>query len=250
YGPTATKLGYKPPLDALMPEPIIEGLDCLNLNIWTSDPAKVGLPVMVWIHGGAFANGSGALSLYDGSRFARDGVVCLTLNYRLGAEGFLLLEDGNANLGTLDQIAALTWIQENISAFGGDPNNVTIFGESAGGMSVSTLLSMPRTKGLFRRAIPQSGAGHHVLLPATARKVSQYFAEKLGVEPTPKGMAAVPLDRLLATQLALSADIRQYPDLWSEVISDPMPFKPVIDGEIVPARPIDRIAAGASADVD
>jgi para-nitrobenzyl esterase len=94
---------------------------------------------------------------YEGGRFARDGVVCVTINYRLGVDGFLFLGDENANLGLLDQIAALTWVQENIAAFGGDPTNVTIFGQSAGGMSVGTLLSMPLARGLFRRAIAQSG---------------------------------------------------------------------------------------------
>ena len=169
YGPTVTKPPYFPPFDAILPEPAIAGEDCLNLNIWTPDPGKVGLPVMVWIHGGAFANGTGAILTYNGSRFARDGVVCVTINYRLGVDGFLYLGDGNANLGLLDQVAALTWVQENIEAFGGDPNNVTIFGESAGGMSIGTLLSMPLAKGLFRRVIAESGAGHHVISPATAQ---------------------------------------------------------------------------------
>ena len=175
YGPTVTKPPYFPPFDVLLPEPAIAGEDCLNLNIWTPDPGKAGLPVMVWIHGGAFSNGTGAIATYDGSRFARDGVVCVTINYRLGVDGFLFLGDGNANLGLLDQVAALSWVQENIAAFGGDPDNVTIFGESAGGMSVGTLLSMPRARGLFRRAIAQSGAGHHVISPATAQGIGLYL---------------------------------------------------------------------------
>src|SRR5438477_4351549 len=163
YGPTVLKPPYFPPFDALLPEPVIPGEDCLNLNIWSPDLGQAKLPVMVWIHGGAFANGSGAISWYDGSRFARDGIVCVTINYRLGVDGFLYLDNENANLGLLDQIAALAWVQENIAAFGGDPGNVTIFGESAGGMSVGTLLAMPRAVGLFRRAIAESGAGHHVI---------------------------------------------------------------------------------------
>jgi len=181
YGPTVPKPPYFPPFDVLLPEPAISGEDCLNLNIWTPDVGRAGLPVMVWIHGGAFSNGSGAIPQYDGSRFARDGVVCVTINYRLGADGFLYLDDGIANLGLLDQIAALAWVQENIAAFGGDPNNVTIFGESAGAFSVSTLLSMPHARGLFHRVIAQSGAGHHVISSATAQRVYQYLAEKLGV---------------------------------------------------------------------
>src|SRR6266700_7218948 len=252
YGPTVPKPPYFPPFDVLLPEPAIPGEDCLNLNIWTPDVGPTGLPVMVWIHGGAFSNGSGAIPQYDGSRFARDGVVCVTINYRLGADGFLYLSDGIPNLGLLDQVAALAWVQENISAFGGDPNNVTIFGESAGGMSVSTLLSMPRAKGLFRRIIAQSGAAHHVISPATAQRVGQYLAEKLGVEPTRETIAAVPIDRLLQAQVELSADAFELPDpeRWGEVAANLMPFEPVIDGDVLPARPIDSIVAGAGADID
>jgi para-nitrobenzyl esterase len=137
---------------------------------------------MVWIPGGMFEVGSGAS--YNGSHFARDGVVCVTINYRVGADGFLYLGDGNANLGLLDQVAALAWVRENTAAFGGDPGNVTIFGESAGAMSVGTLLSMPRAEGLFRRAIAQSGAAHHVISAATARRVGRRLAETLGVDAT------------------------------------------------------------------
>ena len=136
--------------------------ECLNLNIWTPDPAAIGLPVMVWIQGGMFELSSTAA--YDGSRFARDGVVCVVINWRPGAEGFLYLDDGIANLGLLDQVAALEWVRENIAAFGGDPGNVTVFGESAGAMSIGVLLAMPRAEGLFRRAILESGAAHHVHL--------------------------------------------------------------------------------------
>jgi para-nitrobenzyl esterase len=207
---------------------------------------------MVWIYGGAFTNGSSAVPEYDGSRFARDGVVCVTINYRLGADGFLFLGDNISNLGLLDQIAALTWVQENIAAFGGDTNNVTIFGESAGAMSASTLLSMPRAKGLFRRVIAESGAGHHVISPPIALRVYHYLAEKLGVEPTREAIAAVPIDRLTEAQVALSADVFEHPDpkRWGEVAANLMPFEPVIDGDVLPARPIDGIVAGAGADVD
>jgi para-nitrobenzyl esterase len=252
YGPTVIKPPYFPPFDVLLSEPIIAGEDCLNLNIWTPDPGKAGLPVMVWIHGGAFANGTGAVPTYDGSRFARDGIVCVTINYRLGVDGFLFLENGNANLGLLDQIAALTWVQENIAAFGGDPNKVTISGESAGGMSVGTLLSMPLARGLFHRAIAQSGAGHHAILPTTAQKIGQYLAEKLGVELTLEAIASVPLDQLVMAQIALSAEVFEHPDpvRWGEVAPNQMPFEPVIDGKLVSALPIECIAAGASADID
>jgi para-nitrobenzyl esterase len=252
YGPTVPKPPYFPPFDVLLPEPVVPGEDCLNLNIWTPDPGRGGLPVMVWIHGGAFSNGSGAIPQYDGSRFARDGVACVTINYRLGTDGFLYLDDGIANLGLLDQIAALAWVQENIAVFGGDPNNVTIFGESAGAFSVSTLLSMPRARGLFRRVIAQSGAGHHVISSATAQRVYQYLAEKLGVEATREAFAAMPIDRLLQAQVELAADVFRNPDpqRWGELAANLMPCEPVIDGNVLPARPIDCIVGGAGAGLD
>jgi para-nitrobenzyl esterase len=251
YGPKAPQLPYPPPVDVLIPELAVPGEDCLSLSIWSSDLGAAG-PVMVWIPGGAFEFGTGAAPAYDGSRFARDGIVCVTINYRVGADGFLYLGDGNANLGLLDQVAALEWVQENIAAFGGDPGNVTIFGESAGGMSVGTLLSMTRAEGLFRRAIAQSGAAHQVISAATAQRVGQRLAEKLGVAATRGAIAAVPLDRLLQAQAELKADLAAHPDpeRWGEVAASMMPWQPVIDGEVIPARPIDRIVAGAGADID
>jgi para-nitrobenzyl esterase len=235
YGPTAPKSGYSSPVNALLMEPAIPGEDCLNLNIWTPDVGRTGLPVVVWIHGGSFANGSGAVPQYDGSRFARDGVVCVTINYRLGADGFLYLGDGVSNVGMLDQVAALAWVQENITAFGGDPHNVTISGESAGAFSVSTLLSMPRARGLFRRAIAESGAGHHVISSTTALRVYQFLAETLAIEPTRDAFAAVPIDQLLEAQVKLSRDVvaNPNPERWGELVANLMPFEPVVDGDIL-----------------
>jgi para-nitrobenzyl esterase len=121
FGPTVPKGDYPPQYAPLFPEVVVPGEDCLNLNVWTPDPAASGLAVLVWVHGGSFMNGSGSVAEYDGAAFARDGVVCVTINYRLGAEGFLFLDDGISNLGLLDQVAALRWVQANIAAFGGDP---------------------------------------------------------------------------------------------------------------------------------
>jgi para-nitrobenzyl esterase len=252
FGPTTPKPPYAPPFDKLLPEPVIPGEDCLNLNVWTPDPGRAGLPVMVWIHGGAFRAGSGAIPTYDGTHFARDGVVCVTINYRLGIEGFLYLGEGTANLGLLDQVAALKWVQENIAAFGGDPRNVTIFGESAGGMSVTTLLSMPRARGLFRRVIAQSGAGHHAIPLETSRLIAQYLAEKLGVESTAEAFASLPGERLIEAQVALANEVATNPDprRWREVSMNLMPHEPAIDGDILPDLPIKLIAAGAGAGVD
>ncbi|HEX6349687.1 MAG TPA: carboxylesterase/lipase family protein [Candidatus Dormibacteraeota bacterium] len=252
YGPTVPKPPYFPPFDVLLPEPAIPGEDCLNLNIWTPDPQATGLPVLVWIHGGAFANGSGAVPTYDGTRFARDGVVAVTINYRLGVDGFLFLDDGISNLGLLDQIAALEWVRDNIAAFGGDAGKVTIAGESAGAMSVTTLMAMPRARGLFKRVIAESGAGHHALTSATAAKVGRYLAEKVGVPATREAIAAAPVEKVYEAQVALSAEafMEPNPAKWGEVALNLMPFEPVIDGDTLPKLPIDLIREGAGRDLD
>lgn len=249
FGPTAPFHGFLPPYDGLLPNPRIPGEDCLNLNVWTPDVGAAGLPVMVWIHGGAFVNGSGAVPTYDGTRFAQDGVVLVTLNYRLGVEGFLSLEGCVENRGLLDQLAALRWVQENVAAFGGDPGNVTVFGESAGGMSIGCLLATSRAAGLFRRAILQSGAGHHVIGRGSARLVRDELAGRLGVEPTAAAIGAVPLDRLLAVQGAVARDAQANPDpaRWGEVARNAMAFEPVVDGDLVEDLPIRGIAAAAGA---
>jgi carboxylesterase type B len=225
--------------------------DCLNLNIWTPDPGAIGLPVMVWIQGGMFELSSTAA--YDGRNFARDGVVCVVINWRPGAEGFLYLDDGVANVGLLDQVAALEWVRDNIPAFGGDPGNVTVFGESAGAMSIGTLLAMPRADGLFRRAILQSGAAHHVSPSGDALNVARDLARRLGVDATRDAIAGVGVERLLRAQAELKVDLLSHPDpeRWGlPVVSTTMPWQPVVDGDLVPAPPIDRIRAGSSRGVD
>lgn len=255
FGPKAPQPPYPPQVEVLLPpELVTSGADCLTLNVWTPDIGAAGLPVMVWIAGGEFEyHATGASPWYDGSHFARDGVVCVSINYRVGAEGFLYLGEDNANRGLLDQIAALEWVRQNIAAFGGDPGNVTIFGESAGAMSVGALLAMPGAAGLFRRAIAQSGAAHHVASLATAQRIGQYFAARLGVDTTREAIAAVPLERTLAAQGELMADMMAHPDpaRWgSEVVTTMLLWQPVVDGASIPARPIDLISAGASAGVD
>jgi carboxylesterase type B len=254
YGPKTHQPPYPPPIDALIPELARSGEDCLTLNVWSPDLRSSRLPVMVWIPGGMFEyHATGASPWYDGSRFARDGVVCVTINYRVGAEGFLYLGDGDGNLGLLDQVAALGWVQENIAAFGGDPGNVTVFGESAGAMSIGTLLSMPSAERLFRRAIVQSGAAHQAISAADAMGIGHQLAGKLGVAPTREEIAAVPVERLLQAQAELDAELAAHPDpeRWGrDVTVSMLLWQPVIDGDVVPARPIDRIAAGAGAGVD
>ncbi len=252
YGPTCPKGPYPEVIEPLLLEPSIPGEDCLNLNVWTPGIDGATRPVLVWIHGGGFTNGSGAVSTYDGTRFARDGIVFVTINYRLGADGFLLLDDAPANRGLLDQIAALRWVQENIAAFGGDHGTVTIAGESAGAMSVTTLLSMPAAEGLFQRAIAQSGAGQHVISPRAAQAVTAALAEQLGVPATVEGFSGVPLDDLIAAQSALATAVAAMPDpaKWGEISRNLMLFEPVVDGAIVPAIPLERLQQGASSGVD
>ncbi len=252
YGPTALKPPYPVPVDVLLPEPVIPGEDVLNLNVWTSEDAE-GLPVLVWVHGGAFVNGSGAVPQYDGTAFARDGVVTVTINYRLGVDGFLHFgDDGPANRGLLDQVAALEWVRDNIAAFGGDPSRVTVAGESAGAMSVVSLLSMPRAAGLFHRAVAQSGSGHFALQPATATKVAEALVARLGVPLTREALAAVDPVALVAAQQALSQEISATPDpaRWGELVLNAMAFEPVVDGDVLPALPVRAVQAGAGSEVD
>lgn len=247
YGPVPPQSPYPEPFHALLGDNGEVGEDCLNLNVWTPEPRRSGLPVMVWIHGGSFFRGSGAVPVYDSTAFARDGVVCVTINYRLGAEGFLWFGDGAANLGLLDQLAALRWVQENIAAFGGDPNRVTIFGESAGAFSVATLLAIEAGKGLFSKAVMQSGAGHHVISPATAERVGRLLCEKLGVAPSREALAALPLPRYVQAQAELALEVATTQDAarFGETVANGMLFEPVIDGTLLTKRPIDAIAAGA-----
>jgi para-nitrobenzyl esterase len=246
YGPTVPKGDYPPQYTALFPEVVIPGEDCLNLNVWTPDPNADGLPVLAWIHGGSFMNGSGSIGEYNGSAFARDGVVCVTINYRLAAEGFLFLDDGIANLGLLDQLAALRWVQANIAAFGGDPARVTVAGESAGAMSVSTLLSMPLAEGLFAQAIAQSGAAAHSLTPDVARKVGGYLADALGVPADREAIKAVPLAALVQAASDLVVEVQTAPDpvKWGALALSLLPFAPAVDGSVLPADPLTAIAAG------
>jgi para-nitrobenzyl esterase len=246
-------VAYPPGIAEGIPELVGQGEDCLSLNIWTPDLGAAGLPVMVWIPGGMFEfHATGATPFYAGGRFARDGVVCVTIGYRVGAEGFIYLRDGIANLGLLDQIEALKWLQGNIAAFGGDPSKVTIFGESAGAMSVAALLTMPRAKGLFRRAIVQSGNTPNVNSAATAERIGQRLAQILGVEATRAAIAGMSTERVLEAQAKLRHELLARPDpaFWGEVALSYLPWAPTIDRQIIPESPIDRISAGAAAEID
>jgi para-nitrobenzyl esterase len=218
--------------------------DCLTLNIWTPACDDGKRPVMVWIHGGAFLFGTGATPWYHGDPFARDDVVLVTINYRLGAFGFLHV-DGQGNNGILDQVAALEWVRDNIAAFGGDPGNVTAFGESAGAMSVGTLLGLPAAKGLFVKAIPESGAAHAARTAEEAEELADAFLVELGIE---KGPGAVDRLRDLPMQTLLEAQAKLV-EREMGAGGRGIPFAPVVDGVVLPEPPIDAIGKGQAAGV-
>jgi para-nitrobenzyl esterase len=220
--------------------------DSLYLNVWTPGCDDERRPVMVWIHGGAFVWGAGDTPWYDGTKFARHGdVVLVTINYRLNAFGFLHLADlfgerfaGSGNAGILDQIAALEWVHECISAFGGDPDRVTIFGESAGAASVGTLLGTPSARGLFGGAIPQSGAASWIASRERATEVARNLVSKLGVGTDADALLAAPTDAILAALPAFREDG-----------ANALPFQPVVDDTVLPERPMDAITSGNAAGV-
>ena len=222
--------------------------DCLYLNVWTPDNATRRRPVLVWIHGGAFEIGSGSQAIYDGARLARRGdLVVVTINYRLGILGRLHLRsvratlDTTANAASLDQLAALGWVRDNIAAFGGDPAQVTIFGESAGSMSVAALLATPSARGLFHRAILQSGAANFVSSAAHAATLTDGLLTHLGfTDRDVQRLWELPIEQLLAAQQKAFPRLGNGPGLA---------FQPIIDGDVLPVAPLDAIAAGDAAAV-
>lgn len=240
YGADCMQLPF--PGDAA-PLGVTPAEDCLYLNVWK--PARGGrrLPVMVWIYGGGFVNGGSSPEVYDGSRFAEDGIVFVSFNYRVGRFGFfahpaLTKESAGGMVGNyafMDQIAALKWVKRNIAAFGGDPNNVTIFGESAGGMSVLTLMTSPEARGLFHKAIVESGGGRNLLGPmrkvseaqgalGPAESVGLAFAKKMGIE----GTDSKALEALRALPAEKIVDGLNMASMNTPTYSGPM-----IDGKIV-----------------
>jgi para-nitrobenzyl esterase len=220
------------------------GEEFLTANIWSPDPGAA-LPVMVFLHGGSFVSGSGSLPLYDGARLAARGVVPVTVNYRLGVEGFVPLPGGEANVGLRDQIAALAWVRENIAAFGGDPGRITVFGQSAGAMSIAALLGSPAARGLFHRAILQSGntATHSLEYGA---QLAAALARIAGTEPTRAHFAQLDPSELVAAQLRLSQDTGAI-DLTgleeTRAVTAIAPFGLVRDGETVADSPLEAAAA-------
>lgn len=256
FGPTAP---YRlKPFPALDLTPLVgsgwsPGDDYLNLNVWTpAERSGASLPVMVFIHGGAWVGGTGSAPVQNGTSFARHGIVCVTLNYRVGIEGFLPLPDAPTNLGLRDMIFALEWVRDNIEAFGGNPANVTVFGESAGAMSIGDLLVSPLAEGLFQRAIMQSGHGSMVRARTTMDKVARRVAKTLGVPVTAEGFRSVPVEAGLEAQDAVQAptsglDMREANG--RDLAYGLSKFLPIYGDDVIPQRPLDALDRGAGRDV-
>jgi para-nitrobenzyl esterase len=229
---------------------VAHGDDCLSLNVWTPGLDAAKRPVVVWIHGGGFMVGAGSTPIYDGADLAQRGdLVVVTLNYRLGAPGFVHLKyvlgpgfEQTSNLGVRDQIAALEWIRENIAGFGGDPDNVTVFGQSAGAMSIGALLGAPDARRLFRRAICQSGAADHVIDQETATNVASTFIDELGQKPSsPRALGEIPVKEILRAQ---RGTMTRCVDMRTMMI-----FLPAADGEVIPEQPLEAVRRGDTADL-
>ena len=225
--------------------------DCLHLNVWTPGTDGAKRPVMFWIHGGGFLIGAGSTPVYDGDYLARTGdMVVVTINYRLGALGYVHLDglgkpgfENSSNLGTRDQIAALGWVRDNIERFGGDPKNVTVCGQSAGAMSVGALFGAPTARGLFRRAILQSGAGRNVIEREQADRAAALFLKVLGnPRVTPKVLGEIPLAQILRAQGVVNRELMNPRDL--------MVMAPCLDGKLITEFPMQAVESGSGADID
>jgi len=241
----ATRFGPPPP----QPGRSTEGEDWLNLAVWTPDPGRTGLPVMVWISGGTYLNCNTANPHLAGAALAAAGAVVVSAHYRTGAEGFARFDGASDNRGLLDQVAALRWVQDSIAGFGGDPGNVTVFGQSAGAGSIAALLVMPEAAGLFRRAILQSLPGTF-FAPDLAADVAKEVCAALGRPPRVEDLVDVAPDDLVAAARSVTDSLPRRAEQWGPVAFTPTPFSPVVDGAVLPASPWAALAGGAARDVE
>ena len=227
----------------------VGGGDCLRLNIWTPAPGKSNCPVMVYIPGGGSTTCDNNDVRFDGTAFARDGVILVTANYRVNVDGFLKIKGVPANLALRDMMFALRWVQDNIAAFGGNPDNVTVFGQSAGATHITSLLASPLAKGLFKRAILQSPAALAQYDASLAEKVAESLLAFYGVENSREAVAALSPEKLLSFPTFL-AEQNKKPE-WCRMLGGNIAlFKPYYDGEVLQKRPVDAIAEGAARGVD
>ena len=228
----AAAFGPAPP----QPSCSTSGDDWLNLTVWTPSLDRNGLPVLVWISGGGYLNCNVANRHFDGTRMASAGTVVVSANYRVGFEGFAHIDGAPANRGLLDQLAALRWVQENIAAFGGDPENVTVVGQSAGAGSIGALLSMPTMAGLFRRVVLQSIPAPY-FSPDLATDITAEISAELGRSPKIDDLTDVAPERLVEASRAVTDRLPQYADRWGATAYTGTLFSPVVDGEIVQQTP-------------
>ncbi|MFD8949267.1 carboxylesterase/lipase family protein [Streptomyces xanthophaeus] len=219
--------------------------DCLTVNVWSPALGAIGLPVMVWFHGGAYVFGRSAEPVYDGAGLARRDVVVVSFNYRVGMEGFGLLAGSPANRGLLDQIAALRWVQENIAAFGGEPDDVTVFGESAGAGSIAALLAMPAAAGLFHQAVAQSVPGSY-FTPRLAADIAGAVAARVGAVATAEALRDGDPHLLVRAADAVFATMPERAGQWGTVAHTETLCSPVVDGESLPCTPWEAVAGGAA----
>ena len=245
YGPTAPQ---RDPGITIIPEPVERGDDFLNLNVFTPNLGDARLPVLVWIHGGGFVSGCNRSPWYRGTRFARDGVVVVSVGYRLGVEGFLDFEGAPPNRAVLDWVCALQWVQENIAAFGGDPDRVTIGGQSAGSAACLALLANPRSAGLFRRVIAMSGTSDTRMPREASTELGEKIAVHLGVRPTRDDLAAFTPDELIEAHAAVAANPFAAESLTTAFDPRMPALKPYVDGDVIPEHPFRAIASGAGKD--
>ncbi|MGK8524904.1 carboxylesterase/lipase family protein [Nocardia asteroides] len=246
FGPPVPQAGFAGSSESGADE---RAANCLTLNVWTPDPGCAGLPVMVWIHGGGYQEGSSANPHANGRTLAGSGVVVVSLNYRVGVEGFAHILGAPANRGILDQVAALRWVQDNIAAFGGDPGNVTVFGQSAGAGCIAALLTMPTAAGLFRRAIPQSVPGTF-FAPELAAAISRAIAAEVDSRATVEELADIDPRALVDAKNTVLRKMPEFVETWGPMALTPSPFSPVVDGDVLPQAPWQALAAGAARDID
>ncbi len=246
FGPTAPQ---RDPVATIIPEPVERGDDCLNLNIYTPDIGDARLPVLVYIHGGGWVSGCNRSPWYRGTRFARDGVVVVTVGYRLGVEGFLDIDGAPPNRAVLDWLSALEWVQDNIAAFGGDPYKITIGGQSAGSAACITLLVDPKARGLFRGVIAMSGTSDTRMARSASAELAEKIAAHLGVRPTREELAAFSPDELIDAHASVAANPFTAQALTSAFDPRLPGLRPYVDGEIIPEHPYKTIASGAGGDV-
>lgn len=225
--------------------------DYLRLNIWAPTEASAA-PVMVFIHGGGFVGGCKDASVHDGGAFAASGIVCVAINYRMGIDGFLPVPGAPTNLGLRDMLFALAWVQRNIAGFGGDPANVTIFGESAGAMAIADLVTSPLAKGLFARAIIQSGHGAMVREIEVAQRLVRKLAKVFRITPDADGFRTVShaaaMDAIEKLAKPWAVDLRGADG--REPVYGISRFIPVYGDDVLPEKPIDALRKGAGRDVE